>query len=56
MLKKVFKSPTAENEIIRYGFTQDNTHRVYELPFQLKSDMKTTRQYIEDILHGGEKI
>ena len=33
MLKKVFLSPTAESKIIRYGFTQDNIHRVYELPF-----------------------
>jgi len=42
MLKKVFLSPTAESKIIRYGFTQDNIHRVYELPFQIKNDIKTT--------------
>ena len=42
MLKKVFKSPTAESKIIRYGFTKDNIHKVYELPFQIKSDIKIT--------------
>ena len=42
MLKKVFKSPTAESKVIRYGFTQDNIHKVYELPFQIKSDIKIT--------------
>ena len=42
MLKKLFKSPTARSKIIRYGFTQDNIHKVYELPFQIKSGIKTT--------------
>ena len=42
MLKKVFLPPTAESKIMRYGFTRDNIHRVYELPFQIKNDIKTT--------------
>jgi len=42
MLKKVFLPPTAERKIIRYGFTQDNIHRVYQRPFQIKSDINTT--------------
>jgi len=33
MLKNIFLSPTAERKIIRYGFTQDNIPRMYELPF-----------------------
>ena len=41
MLKKVFLPPTAESKIFRYGFTQDNIYRVYELPFQIESDIKT---------------
>ena len=42
MLKKVFLPPATESKIFRYGFTQDNIYRVYELPFQIKSDIKTT--------------
>ena len=51
MLKKVFKSLTAESKIIRYGFTKDNIHKVYELPFQIKSDIKITK--VQDkIIHN----
>ena len=42
MLKKIFLPPTAESKIIRYGFTQESIYKVYELPFQIKSDIKTT--------------
>ena len=41
-LNKVFSPPIAESKIIRYGFTQDNIYRMHELPFETKSDMKTT--------------
>ena len=27
---------------MRFGFTRDNIHRVYDLPFQIKNDIKTT--------------
>ena len=33
MLRNIFLSLTAERKIIRYGFTQDNIPRMYELPF-----------------------
>ena len=50
MLKKAFLRPTAESKIIRYGFTH-SIYRVYELPFQIKSDIKTTMfQY--NIIHN----
>lgn len=42
VLKSVFLPPTAESKINRHGFTQDNIHRVYELPFRIESDIKTT--------------
>ena len=35
LLKDVFSAPTAESKILRYGFTQENIHRVYELPFKM---------------------
>ena len=50
MLKKVFLRLTAKSKIFRYGFTQDNIYRAYELPFQIKSDIKTTFQY--KIIHN----
>ena len=42
LLKNVFLPPTAETKVLRYGFTQENTHRVYELPFKIKNDIKIT--------------
>ena len=42
LLKNVFSAPTAESKILRYGFTQENIHRVYELPFKIKNDIKIT--------------
>ena len=38
LLKNVFLPPTAESKILRYGFTQENIHKVYELPFKMKND------------------
>ena len=40
LLKNVFFPPTAESKILRYGFTQENIHKVYELPFKIKNDIK----------------
>ena len=40
MLKNVFLPPTAESKILRHGFTRENINRVYELPFQIKNDIK----------------
>ena len=42
LLKNVFSAPTAESKILRYGFTQENIHRVYGLPFKIKNDIKIT--------------
>ena len=43
LLKNVFfYPPTAEGKILRYGFTQENIHRVYELPFKIKNYIKIT--------------
>ena len=42
LLKNVFSAPTAESKILRFGFTQENIHRVYELPFKIKNDIKIT--------------
>ena len=40
LLKKCLFTPYAESKILRYGFTQENIHRVYELPFKIKNDIK----------------
>ena len=42
MLKNVFLPPTTESKILRHGFTRENIQRVYELPFQIKNDIKIT--------------
>ena len=42
LLKKTFVPPTAENKILRYGFSHENIHKVYELPFQIKNDIAIT--------------
>ena len=34
--------PTAENKILRHGFSHETIHKVYELPFQIKNDIKIT--------------
>ena len=40
--KNLFLPSTAESKILRYGFTQENIHKVYELPFKIKNDIKIT--------------
>ena len=42
LLKKIFVPPTAENKILRYSFSHENIHKVYELPFQIKNDIAIT--------------
>ena len=42
LLKKVFVLPTAETKILKHGFTPETVQNVYELPFQIKSDIKIT--------------
>ena len=42
MLKEIFVPPTAENKILRHGFFHETIHKVYELPFQIKNDIKIT--------------
>ena len=42
MLKNAFLPPTAESKILRHGFTREIINRVYELPFQIKNDIKTS--------------
>ena len=41
LIKSIF-SPNAESKILRYGFTQKNIYSVYELPFEIKNDIKIT--------------
>ena len=40
MIKNTFLPPTAESKILRHGFNQANINRVYELPFQIKNDIR----------------
>ena len=42
LLKNSFVPPTAEAKILRHGFTPETVHKVYELPFQIKHDIKIT--------------
>ena len=42
LLKEIFVPPTAENKILRYGFSHETIHKVYELPFQIKNDIAIT--------------
>jgi len=42
LLKKFFVAPTAENKILKHGFTPETVQKVYELPFQIKCDIKIT--------------
>ena len=42
LLKDIFTAPTAESKILRHGFTEENIHRIYELPFKLKNDVSIT--------------
>ena len=51
MLKNVFLPPTAESKILRHGFTRENINRVYELPFQIKNDIKIS-MFQHKIIHN----
>ena len=42
LLKNVFLPPTVESKILRYGFTHENIHKVYELPYKINNDIKIT--------------
>ena len=42
LLKEIFVPPSAENKILRYGFSHQTIHKVYELPFQIKNDIAIT--------------
>ena len=42
LLKNVFLTPVSESNMLRYGFTQESIHKVYELPFKIKNDIKIT--------------
>lgn len=50
ILKNVSLPSTAESKIVRHCFTQDNIHRVYELPFRIKSSIKT-KMFHYEIIH-----
>ena len=53
MFTLLFLPLTGESKILRYGFTQENIHQVYELPFKITNDIKIIMvQYkiIHDIL------
>ena len=40
ILEKTFISPTNENKILDYGFTKENIHDVYLLPFLVTKETK----------------
>ena len=42
MLNEIFVPPTAENKILKHGFSHETIHKVYELPFPIKTDIKIT--------------
>jgi len=42
LLKKFFVAPTAETKILKHGFTPETVQKEYELPFQIKCDVKIT--------------
>ena len=52
LLKDISVPPTAENKILRHGFSHETIHKVYELPsFQIKNDIKITMfQY--NVIHN----
>ena len=42
LLKKFFVPPTAENKILKPGFSPKTIPEVYELPFQIKYEVKVS--------------
>ena len=42
LLKNVFLPPAVESKILRYGFTDENIHKIYGLPFKINNDIKIT--------------
>ena len=40
LLNKAISPPTSENRILNYGFTKENIHKVYTLPFLITKDSK----------------
>jgi len=42
LLKKFLVPPTAKTKILKHGFTLETIQKVYELPFQIKCDIKIT--------------
>ena len=42
LLKKFFVPPIAETKILKRGFTPETIQKVYELPLQIKCDIKIT--------------
>ena len=51
LLKEIFVPPIAENRILRYGFSHETIHKVYELPFQIKNDI-AIRMFQYKIIHN----
>ena len=51
LLKNSFVPPTAEAKILRHGFTPETVQNVYELPFQIKHDIKITMFQYKIIHH-----
>ena len=42
LLKEAFVPPTAENKVLRHGFSHDTIYKVYKLPFQIENDVRIT--------------
>ena len=40
ILKSSFVPPTSQNRILHHGFTENNVHKVYQLPFTITKEVK----------------
>ena len=51
LLDKRYSIPTAERKILNHGFTKENIHHVYMLPFRLMKETKLLMFQLK-IIHG----
>ena len=40
ILKRTFVQPTSQSKILRHNFTENNVHKVYQLPFTITKEVK----------------
>ena len=41
ILESSFVPPTSQNQILHHGFTENNVHKVYQLPFTITKEVKS---------------